>query len=106
MFEIRRNNMSKVETLFNILDRSTQIVKQACNISYLESFVIVAEDLFEETISQEYISDSAIQQLIKNIEQFTSLEIDAESIRRAFQLAILKGMKDGVKATHEMTPDA
>ena len=62
--------------------------------------------MFEGAILQEELSESAIERLNREYSTFNEETYKGEEIRKAFQLAILKGMKEGVQANHEMTPDA
>ena len=96
---------NSVELLFNYIDESTEYIKDKLEISYLEALIETGENFFEGEILQEEITDSQKDKLMNTIQQFTSVTKDNESIRRAFQLAILKGMKQGVQTNHEMTPD-
>lgn len=98
--------MSAVETLFNIIDTSVLALKKDCDISYLEALVEVTENLFEGKILQDGLYSSTYDRMKKELEKFDTMEQDSEAARRAFQLALLKGMKEGVQANHEMTPDA
>jgi len=96
---------NSVEFLFNYIDESTECLKDNLEISYLEALIETGENFFEGEVLQEEINGSQKDKLMNTIHQFTSASKDNESIRRAFQLAILKGMKQGVQTNHEMTPD-
>ncbi len=98
--------MSAVETLFNIIDSSVLALKKDCDISYLEGLVEVSGNFFEGKILQDGLYSSTYDRMKKEIVKFEGLKKDSETTRRAFQLALLKGMKEGVQANHEMTPDA
>lgn len=97
--------MSSVETLFTVIDESTQLLQNEYSITYLEAIIHTGEDLFyrdsDESVSE--TSKKRLQELYRkvSIEQYSN-----EAIRKAMQLAILKGMKEAVQPHHEMTPDA
>ncbi|MGS5010994.1 class I SAM-dependent methyltransferase [Bacillus thuringiensis] len=95
-----------VETLFSIFDSSAVVLRKELDVTYLEVLVETGDNLFEGAILQEELSESAIERLNREYSTFNEETYKGEEIRKAFQLAILKGMKEGVQANHEMTPDA
>ncbi len=95
-----------VETLFSIFDSSAVVLRKELDVTYLEALVETGDNLFEGAILQEELSESAIEKLNREYSTFNEETYKGEEIRKAFQLAILKGMKEGVQANHEMTPDA
>ncbi|HDW3052984.1 TPA: class I SAM-dependent methyltransferase [Bacillus cereus] len=95
-----------VETLFSIFDSSAVVLRKELDVTYLEALVETGDNLFEGAILQEELSESAIERLNHEYSTFNEETYKGEEIRKAFQLAILKGMKEGVQANHEMTPDA
>ena len=95
-----------VETLFSIFDSSAVVLRKELDVAYLEALVETGDNLFEGAILQEELSESAIERLNREYSTFNEETYKGEEIRKAFQLAILKGMKEGVQANHEMTPDA
>lgn len=95
-----------VETLFSIFDSSAVVLRKELDVTYLEALVETGDNLFEGAILQEELSEAAIERLNREYSTFNEETYKGEEIRKAFQLAILKGMKEGVQANHEMTPDA
>ncbi len=95
-----------VETLFSIFDSSTVILRKELDMTYLEALVETGDNLFEGAILQENLSESTMKRLNREYSKFNEETYKSEEIRKAFQLAILKGMKEGIQANHEMTPDA
>ncbi|WP_442595477.1 class I SAM-dependent methyltransferase [Neobacillus sp. D3-1R] len=98
--------ISPVETLFTLLNETALILQEELSITYLEALAETGENLFEGTILQEDVSEFASKKLEKkynelNVEGFTN-----EEIRKAFQLVILKGMKESAQPNHQMTPDS
>ncbi|WP_096202680.1 class I SAM-dependent methyltransferase [Bacillus sp. FJAT-45350] len=94
-----------VETLFMALDDSAELLKETLNMTYLEALVEAGENLFQGTVQQE-VDESVKSELLKRIESVDVQAIAPEGIRKSFQLAILKGMKEGTQAHHAITPDA
>ncbi|HDR3651202.1 TPA: class I SAM-dependent methyltransferase [Bacillus anthracis] len=95
-----------VETLFSIFDSSAVVLRKELDVTYLEALVETGDNLFEGAILQEELSEAAIERLNREYSTFNEETYKGEEVRKAFQLAILKGMKEGVQANHEMTPDA
>ena len=95
-----------VETLFSIFDSSAVVLRKELDVTYLEALVETGDNLFEGAILQEELSEAGIERLNREYSTFNEETYKGEEIRKAFQLAILKGMKEGVQANHEMTPDA
>lgn len=98
--------ISPVETLFTLFNETALILQEELSITYLEALAETGENIFEGTIIQEGLSEFAIKKLEKkynelNLEGFTN-----EDIRKAFQLVILKGMKESAQPNHQMTPDS
>jgi site-specific DNA-methyltransferase (adenine-specific) len=80
---------SPVEKLFTFLDKGSKKLNENENMTYLDALVQTGESIFNNEDVQEIA-----------IEDFTN-----EEIRKAYQLAILKGMKEAVQPNHTMTPD-
>ncbi|MBO9131194.1 class I SAM-dependent methyltransferase [Bacillus sp. 165] len=97
---------SSVETLFHIFDTTALVLRKEMDITYLEALAETGDNLFEGQILQESLTHSTIERLTKEYNKYKEENYKSEDIRKAFQLALLKGMKDGIQANHEMTPDA
>lgn len=96
---------SNVETLFVWLDELTELFQLHNDEPYLESLVDTLETLFYRETA-EYMDDilaHKVQTLLKDINLASFATGD---IRKAVQLAILKGMKDTTQPHHLMTPEA
>ncbi|NGP44174.1 class I SAM-dependent methyltransferase [Bacillaceae bacterium SIJ1] len=83
------HSTTDVETMFNWLDQEALQLEKKRELSYLEGLALAAERAFHEP-----------SQTLIDLER-----TEPESIRRALQLGILKGMKSGVQPHHAMTPD-
>ncbi|TQR18447.1 class I SAM-dependent methyltransferase [Psychrobacillus vulpis] len=79
---------TNVEQIFTFIDQESSFIEQQESVTYLEG-VIYALEL--------WITDKKTP-FVQNAEK--------EQIRKAVQLAILKGMKKSAQVNHQMTPDA
>lgn len=79
---------SSMEKLFVFIDEHAKKMQMAEDITYIEGVLETTEMWL----------DGDIEPDIQNLQN--------EDIRKAIQLAILKGMKEHVQAHHQMTPDS
>ncbi|HHY72721.1 MAG TPA: class I SAM-dependent methyltransferase [Bacillus bacterium] len=94
-----------MEKLFRLFDNSTTMLMNELQISYLDALAETGENLFEGEILQD-LDTFTKRRLLQEYEGVDMTEASNEMIRKAFQLAILKGMKEAIQPSHEMTPDA
>ncbi|SFB25105.1 site-specific DNA-methyltransferase (adenine-specific) [Lentibacillus halodurans] len=92
---------SNVEVLFGQIDNLTETVQQYMNETYLDSLIIALETCFYGSPPED--ADERLIQKLDNIPDPASYEI--VDIRKAVQLAILKGMKGATQQQHLMTPE-
>ncbi|MFD2213658.1 class I SAM-dependent methyltransferase [Metabacillus endolithicus] len=97
--------ISKIENLFAVINETADLLAQECNITYIEALAETGENLFQQSILQEDLSEVTSKSLKRKYESVTLGSYDREELRKAFQLAILKGLKDGAHPNHQMTPD-
>jgi len=100
-------NMQKsvVELLFDWFDHTTLAVSKELDEPYLESLAYAMELLFHQEVP-EYFSEMTKHKLQKLLtEEIVSSAHDPLHIRKAVQLAILKGMKGQTQQQHLMTPE-
>ncbi|QHE53260.1 class I SAM-dependent methyltransferase [Pontibacillus sp. HMF3514] len=96
---------SNVEQLYTWLDEAVELIGQEVDLSYLELLPLAGETLFEQQPTQEYSEE--IQAKLKDKLTHISVEdYKKEEIRKAMQLAILKGMKGTTQQQHHITPDS
>lgn len=95
-----------VEELFTVFDESAQMLTRTLSITYLEALGETAENLFHGYVLQEELNEVDEKRLQKLYSQANLDRLSKESIRKSFQLAILKGMKEHVQPNHQMTPDS
>lgn len=96
--------------LFRILDESSKVLKEKLEIPYLEALIHSAENLIEggKVYNEDDVLAEAIVQQLMDLYKEVDLEaFEPETIRKAMQLAMLRGMKeDYVQPNHQMTPDS
>lgn len=97
--------MSTVEKLFTVIDESTTLLQTEYAMPYLEAIIHTGEYLFHEEITGP-LSETSVKRLKELYRKVNVSQLTKEDIRKAMQLAILKGMKEAVQPHHEMTPDA
>lgn len=103
-------SQKEIERLFSGLDTSVQLLQKELGVSYLEGLSETGENLLNNRkASQEngVPSVETIKTLNELYEELSLNDMEAEEIRKSFQLALLKGSKnDQIQANHQMTPDA
>lgn len=97
---------SSLESLFYVFDQTANVLQKALSCTYLEALAESADNLFEGTVLQEGISEKAKKELQTKYNSISLDSMPKEQIRKAYQLAILKGMKENVQPNHQMTPDS
>ncbi|MFD1171281.1 class I SAM-dependent methyltransferase [Oceanobacillus picturae] len=95
---------SNVELLYEWLDQTTNLIQQQRHEPYLDSLATTMEILFMQEIpeNQDDITSHKLQQSITELEL---ADFSKEDVRKATQLAMLKGMKDSTQQQHLMTPE-
>ena len=96
---------SAVETLFTWLDNTTGLIQDHLNEPYLDSLTETMETLFFEAPAED-LDDILKKKLETALEGLRKETFTEEDIRKAIQLAILKGMKDSTQEQHMMTPES
>ncbi|MFA9558743.1 class I SAM-dependent methyltransferase [Evansella sp. AB-rgal1] len=97
---------STLTEIYEILDQGTEVIKHEMNLAYLDALAEMGEILFQGNSTHEF-SQSTKRRLTDLLESYKELtEVTKEELRKAFQLAVLKGMKAATQAHHAMTPDA
>ncbi|MCL1630622.1 class I SAM-dependent methyltransferase [Sporolactobacillus sp. CPB3-1] len=92
---------TSVSELFSVFDQATLFIKKNNETNYLTALCETAEGLLRNEIRQEPLE----KKLKPLYERFNHLKMTAEEVRRAFQLALLKGMKEAPQPNQELTPD-
>lgn len=97
--------ISPVEQLFTLFNETALILQEELSCSFLEALAETGENLFQGAILQNELSELTVKRLKKQYEEIGRLDYSNEEIRKAYQLVILKGMKENVQPNHQMTPD-
>lgn len=90
-----------VSELFSVFDQTTLFIKKIRETDYLTTLCEAVEGLAQDEIKDEELSGK----LKPLYDRYYSQKVTAEDVRRALQLAMLKGMKASPQPNHEMTPD-
>jgi len=101
-------SQEQTETLFKVLDESTTTLQSALSTSYLDAFIETGDNLLNGQVQVEDGRPEAkvVQQLTDLYQQADWQTYDAETVRRAVQLAMLKAIRvDDIQANHQLTPD-
>lgn len=99
------NKISPVEQLFTLFNETANILQEELSCTYLEALAETGENLFHGSVLQDELSELTVKRLKKQYEEIQLDHFSKEDIRKAYQLVILKGMKESVQANHQMTPD-
>jgi site-specific DNA-methyltransferase (adenine-specific) len=99
-------SVSPMETIFNVFNETADILKEELSCTYLEALAETSENIFHGEVLQTELSEVTKKRLKKKYSEVRLESFSNETIRKAFQLAILKGMKDSSQPNHQMTPDS
>ncbi|WP_332689857.1 class I SAM-dependent methyltransferase [Halalkalibacter lacteus] len=95
----------KIEQLYIYLDDTATLLEENGFGTYLEGLVEAGENLFREEVRQS-LPHNQVKLLKQKLDKVVQQKFSPEEVRKAFQLAGLKGMKEAVQPHHSMTPDA
>ncbi|MDG5787001.1 class I SAM-dependent methyltransferase [Evansella sp. AB-P1] len=96
----------KTVSIFEILDEGTDILKEELNIPYLDALAELGDMLFQKEIIHPLKHTTTEKMQEWKAFLMSDNKISPEEFRKAFQLAVLKGMRSATQPHHEMTPDA
>ncbi|OAS88781.1 MULTISPECIES: class I SAM-dependent methyltransferase [Metabacillus] len=97
--------VSKIENLFAVINETADLIAKECNMTYIEAVAETGENIFHGSILQEDLSEITEKSLKRKYETIKIDSFGNEELRKAYQLAILKGLKEGAHPNHQMTPD-
>jgi site-specific DNA-methyltransferase (adenine-specific) len=106
MIGVNKMKISPVEQLFTIFNETALVLQEELYCTYLEALAETGENIFQGSILQEELSEITVKRLKKQYEEIHLEKYTNEEIRKAYQLVILKGMKENVQPNHQMTPDS
>ncbi len=94
-----------IEQLFDLVDETSMIISSELKVSYLHAMCESCQNIMSQEINSS-ISQESKEALEKQYETLEGLEFTQEEIRKALQLAILKGLKSERLTNAMMTPDS
>ncbi|MGM7720845.1 class I SAM-dependent methyltransferase [uncultured Metabacillus sp.] len=97
--------VSKIENLFAVINETAELIAKECQMTYIEAVSETGDNLFQGSILQEGLSEITQKSLKRKYEAIQISALNKEEIRKAYQLAILKGLKEAAHPNHQMTPD-
>ena len=97
--------MNDIERLFAFFDQNAMLLSEELEITYLEALAEAGENLYLQETNQD-VSDEVKERLQQALKELSGISFQREDVRKAFQLAILKGMKEAAQPHHAPTPDA
>ncbi len=102
----KKMKVTPVEQLFTLFNETALLLQEELNCTYLEALAETGENLFQGSILQDEVSELTEKRIKKQYDQINLEKFSNEEIRKAYQLVILKGMKESVQPNHQMTPDS
>ncbi|PRO64248.1 class I SAM-dependent methyltransferase [Alkalicoccus urumqiensis] len=96
--------MTKTEMYYDVLDQGAALIQKKEEKLYLEALAEAGEAVFQGRApgNLEKEEEKQWNRLLNELPEAS----EKEEIRRAVQLAVLKGMKEAVQPHHALTPDA
>lgn len=97
--------MEKIEALFSWFDQTAEMIVTSQDEPYLDCLAHAMEILFYKEVSN--IDDElTVKKIEKKLENINLNDFQQSDIRKAVQMAILKGMKHHTQQQHLITPEA
>ncbi len=97
-------NQNHIERLFEYLDTSANLFAEERNGSYLDGITEAVNNLVSDSIDAS-LSDATIEKMKSLMTTVNAIDFKKEEVRKAMQLAILKGFKQEKRTNALMTPD-
>lgn len=96
----------KIEQLFDILNRSTELIQKAKDQSYLDSFIETLGFIQSDDEEDDELTEADTKKLTNIYADFNPDDFTAETFRKAIQMAVLKAIRvDTIQANYQLTPD-
>ncbi|MCA0982474.1 class I SAM-dependent methyltransferase [Halobacillus yeomjeoni] len=94
-----------VEKLFQWIDETSTTVSHDMNLTYLEAVAETLDVLFNDRPFEDMNKELSTK-LTNELTKINKNDFEKEEVRKAVQLAILKGMKGATQQQHLITPDS
>lgn len=78
--------VSNVEKLFTMMNESAEIISKECNLTYIEAVAETGENLFQNEVLQDEMSEVTKKNLAKNMNRQTSLLFKRKRSAKPFSL--------------------
>ena len=98
-------NHETIEKLYDILDEMAMILVEHANLRYLDALCAARANIMAMDVLQEVETDVEIK-LFALGKELSETEFAVEEVRKALQLALLKGMKADNIPLDNITPDS
>ena len=97
-------NETNIETFYDCLDQSAMLLYEHEKMPYLSGIVRTCENIIA---NEAMTDDKALNQLLNDqIKSISDIKFQKEEIRKAFQYAVLKGLKHQKISNQMMTPES
>jgi site-specific DNA-methyltransferase (adenine-specific) len=97
-------NEKNIETFYDVLDESATRMYEELKTPYLEGIVRTCENIIAHDVLVE--DETLRKELYTLIQSISDIEFQKEEIRKAFQYAVLKGLKQQKISNQMMTPES
>lgn len=94
-----------IEKLYDIIDEMTMLLVEHANLRYLDALAAAGNNIAQADVLQEVEIDIEVK-LFALAKEVNEIEFEVEEVRKALQMALLKGMKADNIPLDEMTPDS
>lgn len=98
-------NHETIEKLYDIVDEMAMLLVEHANLRYLNALSAAGANIVAVDVLQEVDTDIEIK-LYNLGKQLNEMEFAVEEVRKALQLALLKGLKADNISMDNMTPDS
>jgi len=98
-------NHSTIENLYDIIDEMVMLLVEHANLHYLDALCAASTNIMAADVLQEVDTGVEIK-LFSLGKQLSDIEFEVEEVRKALQLALLKGMKADHVPLDNITPDS
>jgi len=98
-------NHNTIENLYDIIDEMVMLLVEHANLHYLDALCAASANIIAADVLQEVDTGVEIK-LFSLGKQLFEIDFEVEELRKALQLALLKGMKADRVPLDNITPDA
>ena len=94
-----------IENLYDIVDAMAMLLVEHANLRYLDALCAASDNIMAADVGQDVDTEVEIK-LFSLGKQLSEIEFEVEEVRKALQLALLKGMKADHVPLDQITPDS